>query len=546
MIYKEKKIPGFSIQKLRDFLWYYPFTLFRLYKKLKKVRLALVFIVVAVVMALIYKQVYGAIVQGKFMDNTLYLGIVDNTNTYNPLSTNPIAKTINKLVFNTLFTVNNQNIPTPSLVSTWSANATNTVVTMSLKKGIMWQDTTDLTAQDVVYSFNLQKKLNPKGPLADLTIKELSPLSIEIDSSSVNSDIWESLQWPILPAHTVYSSYEEIGTGPYILTKNDTSGYYLLANPLYFNGAPKIKNIVVQVFHDQDALYRAYTNGSINAYELVDPEKTITDNLLNDRIDNIFTQPLVSTYNALFFNMNTMKDINIRQGISYAVNDPAIITLLSHYATALNGPINPSSWAYSTNASIQRYPYSDSNALQKFSASGYSLINGKLVNKSNTQLSINIAYDNSPQQSYIVHLIAQQLEKIGINVTLTGYDHAAWGKDILEKKDFEIGYIQVQGTIDPDPTSLWYSGTQTNLSSYQNDNVDRYLDLARNSINTSERQTAYLYFQEVLMNDDPAVFLYSPSVVLEAKPNLKGMSIPVNIGFDTDTLNSIQNWYFTD
>jgi peptide/nickel transport system substrate-binding protein len=542
--YKERYSFAHTLQVLRNALWNYPYTLVRLYKGLRAFKAVFVIVVLSLILYVSYSYIYGAITKDRGLSGTLQIGIVNPSTTYNIFGTDNLSKTINKLVFNTLFSVNDENIPSPSLATSWTTNADVTSIVFSLRKGVNWQDGTTFAANDVIYSFELQKKVNPNGPLSNMSVKKIDTYTVEFDQAGVDNDIWEDLHFPILPDHTVYSTDEEIGTGPYLLQKTSGNVFSFTRNTNYFAGLPKIQNVSVTVYPNETELQQAFSDGDINFYELFDPNTTILQSLLNDHTDNTGEQSIISNYNALFFNTKSVTDANIRDGINYAINKNAISALLSGFDSVDNGPFNDLSWAYSTDSSIPRYPYSESTALASFKKSGYAWEGGKLSNSQGQQLQVTIAYDSATAEQSILNLIKQNLQSIGIAVTMQGYSQTQWTNNILVNKSFQIAYAQVQNSVDPDPSGLWISGAKANLSSYSNQLVDRTLDLAKNIVVQSQRQRAYDLFQKYLMGDSPAVFLYSPDVIYVGKPNVVPTGVSDDLAYESDIFSSVQGWYF--
>ncbi len=495
----------------------------------------------SIILGISYHYVYGMLLENKGVNTSLLIGI-DDSSPYNLLGDTTITRTINKLVFSTLFTLDNQNNPSPLLAQSWDTDPNLTQIHITLNPAIKWEDGTQLKSDDVIYSFNLQKKLNPKGIFATISMNKVDDTHLDVEVTGIDVNIWQHLLFPILPSHTVYSKYEEIGTGPYVLASGNNSSYTLIANPTYFRGKPKIQSITIKTYTDQESMYTDYVQGNINAYILSDPNSNILHSILNDTEDHIISQSILSTYNALFFNMTRLKDDNIRKAISYGINKKVISNLLEGYDQMIDGPINANSWAYSNDPSIIRYSYDQTKAMAALQAAGYTMYKGKLINKDGVQISLSLAYEDSVEES-VIHILATQIQALGIQVVLIPYSQSNWTSSILERKDFDIAYVQVQGNVDPDNAPLWQSGASSNLSSYANVNVDHALDLARNTTDKSLRKRAYILFQKNIMNDKPAVFLYSPVVLAELKPNIIPIGIDNNLAFDVDILSNIQNWY---
>jgi peptide/nickel transport system substrate-binding protein len=81
-----------------------------------------------------------------------------------------------------------------------------------------------------------------------------------------------------------------------------------------------------------------------------------------------------------------------------------------------------------------------------------------------------------------------------------------------------------------------------NLSLYANRNVDKLLEEARQESNPEERAKKYIEFQNILAEDAPAVFLYSPRYTYVVGEEVRGIGAK-NINIPSDRFAGIENWY---
>jgi ABC-type transport system substrate-binding protein len=77
-----------------------------------------------------------------------------------------------------------------------------------------------------------------------------------------------------------------------------------------------------------------------------------------------------------------------------------------------------------------------------------------------------------------------------------------------DTNDFETLLIGQQVSSDPDQYGLWHSGLATNFTHYKNTKVDSLLEKGRQTVDTKERITLYQEFQQNLLEDPPAIFLW--------------------------------------
>jgi peptide/nickel transport system substrate-binding protein len=106
---------------------------------------------------------------------------------------------------------------------------------------------------------------------------------------------------------------------------------------------------------------------------------------------------------------------------------------------------------------------------------------------------------------------------------------------------------EVETTIDPDQYNLWHSlkvdYPNLNLSGYEYERVDILLEDARVELTKKDRIDYYDLFQEYLMRDVPALFLYHPKYVYVVPEDLNGPDLS-NISFPEERFQNISEWSF--
>lgn len=533
-----------NMEKIRNLLWNYPYFIMDFLKHIHRLKNFILIVLFAAILFYSYSVIYSQLEQGSYTSHSLILGIVATDSTYNPLSDSMLTHILNKLIFNQIFSLTNQGVLNADLAGSWTINNSNTIINFHLNPKAKWQDGKNISVDDIIYSFTIQKKLNIDSPLSKMAIKKTGDASFEIDLTPLNTNYLETLLWPIFPKQQSNTSLEVVGSGPYKLIASKKNEYDLEANANYFKGNPHIQSVKLYTFHSEKELKNAYESGNINTIIVSNPNYTMREKIVAMNQDTLYESQILTDYYALFFNLLTYKDINIRKGINYSINKSQIMQALHEYGSILNTPLNPESWASTKDPVIQTYQFNTAKAMQNFGLGGYTLQNNKLVNKQQIPLLVKIAYEQNTTQSDILKIISHNLESMGISVELQEFSSAEWSQKIFNVKNFDIAFVPIQGSIDPNPISLWDSVGVNNISSYTNASVDRYLDLAKNTTDRLQRQRAYDLFQRAVMDDDPAIFLYSQSMILETKKEIKGIHFRKNITSEGDLLDKINEWYF--
>ncbi|MET8330976.1 ABC transporter substrate-binding protein [Streptomyces sp. NPDC005181] len=139
---------------------------------------------------------------------------------------------------------------TPWLATSWATSADGRTVTFTLRDGVKWSDGKPLIAEDVAYTFTLQKKLlggyeylkSAKAQGTDKVVftltKPYSPGLFELGKQIiVPKHVWEKVKDPAKDTNP-----NPVGTGPYTKVVNfQSQSYELRRNPEYWQ--PKKQQI---------------------------------------------------------------------------------------------------------------------------------------------------------------------------------------------------------------------------------------------------------------------------------------------------------------
>ena len=98
----------------------------------------------------------------------------------------------------------------------------------------------------------------------------------------------------------------------------------------------------------------------------------------------------------------------------------------------------------------------------------------------------------------------------------------------------------------PDPYPFWHSSQKRNpglnLSLYNNKEVDKLLEEARQTLDERERLKKYQEFQEIMIEDVPVVFLYSPDYLYPVSKEIKGIDKGL-VADPSKRFVGIEDWY---
>ena len=164
-------------------------------------------------------------------------------------------------------------------------------------------------------------------------------------------------------------------------------------------------------------------------------------------------------------------------------------------------------------------------------------------------LQIRLVSGNEETLTKIAMILKEQWEKAGIKTELEFEDRTNLETKIIPKRDYDAFLFGEMLKITPDPFPFWHSSQigemGLNLSNYENKEVDKLLEKAREKIDDKEREETLEDFQNVLLEDLPAVFLLSPNYYYLVRKEVKGVFPEGKIFMVTASqrFSLVENWY---
>ncbi|GMQ59977.1 ABC transporter substrate-binding protein [Vallitalea sediminicola] len=473
--------------------------------------------------------------------------LMRDPSTLNPLiNTDRTVDQILKLVFDSLFELDDKEKPVTNLVDSYELSDSGTTVTITLKKNILFHDGEELHSDDVVYSIDTLKaapddaiyKVNVKNYKRASAVDQYT-LKIYFDQPFAFS--LYTMNFPIIPKHHYKSnddnSMKPIGTGAYAFSNFTTmKELNLIANKDWFNGevyVEKIKGIITRdKNNDSDAFNQ-------NIVDIINPTKFDWQEYAETEGVSLTEYPTYY-YTFLGFNFNNtiLGDKNIRKSIAYAIDRSDIIKneFLNHaYITEF--PIHPKSWL-NDNDSIT-YNKDINKSKELITATGFVDDDGA-EEKLNLKLLVN---SENPLRLRIANKIKESLESIGFVINLDLVDNATYNQKIISK-DFDLLLGEWKLSEVPDFTFAFHSSQiqeGSNFVSYNNPELDKVLETIFGSINDDDILNATNEFKNIFAEDLPYYSLFFRTSAIISKDRVNGRLNPSVY----NNYNGIENVYIS-
>lgn len=399
---------------------------------------------------------------------------------------------------------------------------------------------------------------------------------------------------------------QPVGTGPFMfkqLVKDQAgriSSYDLARFERFYRTPPHIQEFAFRFFSEYGgddgavAALRGYDVDGINfvPYHL-------RDDVAKKRVA-LHTMRMPQ-YSALFFNLDSnafLGENNARSALAYAIDrDSVIRESVKSEGQRIEGPILPGSSAYRSGLPGMQYSIEEANRLldaawpripadeyrsarrlellkdwESESVSATSTtstdkdaeralkeneIDAQLKtelheaqtfyrkNKGGGIVSLSLVTADTPEYRQAAPIVAGYWQDIGVRTTITYIAPKDMVRDALRGRKYDVLlYSVILG--DPDQYPFWHS-TQIdfpglNLSRYVNRTTDGILQKIRETGDGDELVALEQKFEDQLLKDRPAVFLYMPTYTYATNGRVQGVNVK-RITHPADRFSQVTDWY---
>ncbi|MDD2716395.1 MAG: ABC transporter substrate-binding protein [Candidatus Wallbacteria bacterium] len=432
-------------------------------------------------------------------------------------------------------------------------------LTFRLKHDVKWHDLENFTSADVLFTYG--QVMEMQGTELYDHFSRISTLETP-DMYTVIARYREPWPWAlndwtvkILARHVFESKKDTVGysqllmgTGPYKLQEFSSGEKITLTAFDQFHGS--IPYLGSQIFrfipdHSGSAAFLALMRHEIDMTELTLDQylnRTPSDEFMSRY--NVYHYTDFKGYYCILYNLDRpfFQDLRLRNALNTALDRKRIAFRIFYESGRLvNGPFIPGDWAENITGEVQRYSTSEASLL--LNESGWITEAGGRKKDGQT-LSIELCLD--PQDEFMPKIAAQvksDWESVEVAVRINSAE-----KNIqkLVSRDFDAALVYFKYSDEPDLQSRYWTtdsipasgNTGENYSGFRNTEVDRLWVLARNTSSMQEREMIFHRIQELIVNQTPATFLFSPDKILAVDRRFFGIRItPGGILYNLD------KWY---
>jgi peptide/nickel transport system substrate-binding protein len=417
-----------------------------------------------------------------------------------------------QLVYSTLVKTDDQGKIVGDLATKWETSADGLTVTFTLRSGVKWQDGSAFNAGDVKAS--LARILNPatsavarSNLLAIKTVDAPNDTTVVLHLSAPSTALLYSLS----TVNSAIESAKDIsagtvgkqpnGTGPFAWKQWDQGQQVVLtANKDYYGGVPKIGTLQFRVIPDEASILSGMKAGAFQLGLISDPG--VAKQAGGGGGFKLVKQPALS-YHTLMLNGRTgpLKNQQVRQAISCAVDRNQVLQTAAYGDGAVTGPITSPAFSYSPTDGLPCTPGDTAQAKSMLAAAGYP-----------QGFTLRTIVETGEYATAVAEAqnLQSQLGKIGVTLKLQQLSTSPYVTAWLAA-DYDAAVALNGGSYDP---YLMYGRYYTNGGSLSKPagldsaQLASLLTQGNATSDDAKRQTIYRNLQKELLTESPWVWMF--------------------------------------
>lgn len=494
-------------------------------------------------------------------------GILGEPHLVNPLlaQSNDADRDLAAIIFSGLMKYDAEGKLVPDLAKSYDISSDGLTYTVYLKDDVLWHDGEKVTADDVIFTVQTAQNPDYSSPLRvnwqGVDTEKVNDYAVMFKLKNKYAQFLNNLTVGILPQHLWQDikpvnfalselNTKPIGSGPFLFSKLTKDGYgrvssfQLLANKDSYGGRPYIDRIEMRFYGSEDELINAFNRNEIDSISSLSTQGL---KKLKFRKRLSIEQLKIPRYFAVFLNQNQSKalsDKNVRLALSHATDRAALLRdILDENGTLVNSPMIGG--ILDINSNIKSYDYDPELAKKILEETGWDTDADGIRGRGNEKLTLKLTTSTWPELIAVANALKEQWNAVGIRVTVETPPISQL-QQMIRDRNYQMLLFGEILNIDPDPFSLWHSSQKRdpglNLALYDNSTTDKLLEDARQTLNPLERAKQYDDFQKLVVEDDPAIFLYSPYYMYGLSGGIRGFATKI-VSMPSDRFSNISRWY---
>lgn len=495
-------------------------------------------------------------------------GMVGALSNMNPIYAEGLAdRTVSHLVYSGLFTLNGNKLES-DLATSWTRDERGREYTVKLRENARWHDGKPVTADDVVFTYDMIKHPDVRSYLhdgwTDVQVKAADAQTVVFTLGAPLASFPYEMTNGIIPKHVFervapsnlrsspMNTNALVGSGPFRwralevegVRMEDRQEHVLLdANAEYYRGAPKLDSFGVRVFGSEQRLIDSYQRRELQAIIGLD---ALPESIAGDEQAQLHYLPQTAEMMTFFRTTEgVLADKVVRQALVRGVDTAVVRAQLPYQVEPADRPLLKGQVGFSSAAG--QLPYDQAAAKTQLDGAGWVAGTDGIRVKSGVPLSFALRAEATDDAARVTRELQQQWRALGADVHVEMQEPDEFAAT-LGSHDYDALLHGISIGPDPDVYVYWHSsqadvftGSRLNFSEYKSAVADEALASARSRLDAALRTAKYKPFLEAWRDDAPALALYQTRVLYITRDSVYGLDTPT-VSAASDRFYRVHDW----
>lgn len=487
-------------------------------------------------------------------DDTVIVGLQEPGGIFTPFfNTSGYDGNVQSVMFPPLVEVNAAGESVPGLAESWDISEDELTYTYHLREGLLFDDGTPLTAEDVKFTLTLLHDPSypggtditeakvvggldyKNGTAEDISgIQVIDEKTIEITTEEVNARSLRLLGGQVLQKDYYGKAYEKgnldylsdlhlkpVGAGPFrFVAYLPGQEIRFEANEHFYEGKPEVAQFIYKTLEGDSQQF--FQTGELDYSALAANQ----DNFeflqeIGFADTNIYTS---SAYGYMSFNheKEVFKDPKVRQAFILGLDRQTIIdAYYQGYAQVANVPVSPTSWAYTEDVGSTKYdPEQAKNLLEE---AGWVAGSDGIREKDGKKLVVYYFTSAGGLGDVLIPIAKENYKELGIDLQVEQMDFNALLARV-DNGDHDLASFSTTMLTDPyHGVSNFHTKSQSaTFKGYGSDKIDELIDATIATNDVDERKVAFENLYKGLEEDPPVILMSYTKVLSGTNARVEG------------------------
>jgi peptide/nickel transport system substrate-binding protein len=495
---------------------------------------------------------------------TAVVAVTSDFQAFNPVTNTALVtmEVINFALFTPLVQYDENFEPRSHLAESWDLDERG--VTMRLRNDVLWHDGQPVTAEDVVFTFELAKNPETASLLESAYLTMVRSAAV-VDAHTVRFEFvaphaqpMDAFWWAPVPRHVLQGvapgqlaqhgfNRQPVGSGPFRFVSWDAGQQVVLeANdqfPAALGGRPMLDRIVFRVVPESTTRLTELLTGAIDVnYTVLPDEARQVDQQRGVTLNHYPGREFL--YVGWNNEREPFRDPRVRRALTHAIDRNALIeALMFGYAQIASGPVLPFS---PLDPGVEPLPFDPEASRRLLAEAGYSPGPDGIMTGPQGPLRFSMMVSENRLRQDLATVIQNQLRQVGVDVQLRVMEF----QTLLQQhraRDYQSvlsGWSMDNFRVDPTPLFSCEEARREqspNRAGYCNPEADRLMIAGMQETDAGRSGQIWGDFVRILQQDEPITFLFWTEDMAGIAPRLQGADMDAR-----GKLVNVQRWWIPE